>query len=269
MTYILILFLTYVLHLLLKLNWVCTAVVLVFLLVMQHFHRIKGQRFQEARKRFLDVSLYIDTLLYSFLKEQKIIRAFEDVKSTLADGHMKETVSRAIDHMMLTFDETEVFVDAMRIIEDEYKCNRIVNAHEFMAHAEYYGGDIKESARILLKDKSAWERRILRNIEDRQRMFHQIILSVVTSVIISGIILYLPVLSMDISSNIIVQILSVALIVLDDLIILWGQKFLEVDYLGIDLLPEMISMPKSSRNTRHTIRQRNFVRQFLWLLYRR
>ena len=24
----------------------------------------------------------------------------------------KETVSRAIDHMMLTFDETEVFVDA-------------------------------------------------------------------------------------------------------------------------------------------------------------
>ena len=45
---------------------VCTAVVLVFLLVMQHFHRIKGQRFQEARKRFLDVSLYIDTLLYSF-----------------------------------------------------------------------------------------------------------------------------------------------------------------------------------------------------------
>ena len=97
MTYILIFFLTYVLHLLLKLNWVCTAVVLVFLLVMQHFHRIKGQRFQEARKRFLDVSLYIDTLLYSFLKEQKIIRAFEDVKSTLADGHMKETVSRAID----------------------------------------------------------------------------------------------------------------------------------------------------------------------------
>ena len=60
-------------------------------------------------------------------------------------------------------------------------------------------------------------------------MFHQIILSVVTSVIISGIILYLPVLSMDISSNIIVQILSAALIVLDDLIILWGQKFLEVD----------------------------------------
>ena len=211
-----------------------------FFLLCSIFTESRPKDFRKRESAWI-ISYYIDTLLYSFLKEQKIIRAFEDVKSTLADGHMKETVSRAIDHMMLTFDETEVFVDAMRIIEDEYKCNRIVNAHEFMAHAEYYGGDIKESARILLKDKSAWERRILRNIEDRQRMFHQIILSVVTSVIISGIILYLPVLSMDISSNIIVQILSVALIVLDDLIILWGQKFLEVDYLGIDL-QRMISI---------------------------
>ena len=238
MTYVLILFLTYVLHLMLKLSWISTGIVLVFLLVMQHFHRKKHANFIEARKRFLDASLYIDTLLYSFLKEKKIIRAFEDVKSTLEEGHMKSVVSRALDHMMLTFDETSVFVDAMKIIEDEYKCNRIISAHEFMAHAEYYGGDINESAKILLQDKGAWERRILHNIEDRQRMFRQIILSVATSVIICGIILYLPILNMDISGNIIVQILSIVLVILDDLIILWGQRFLEVDYLSVDLLPD-------------------------------
>lgn len=238
MTYILILFLTYVLRLMLKLSWISTGIVLVFLLVMQHFHRQKSANFKNARKRFLDVSLYIDTLLYSFLKEKKIIRAFEDVKSTLEEGHMKDVVTEALNHMMLTFDETEVFVDSMKIIEEEYMCNRIVSAHEFMAHAEYYGGDINESTRILLQDKGAWERRILHNIEDRQRMFRQIVLSVATSVIICGIILYLPILNMDISGNIIVQILSIVLIVLDDLIILWGQRFLEVDYLSVDLLPD-------------------------------
>ena len=42
MTYILILFLTYVLHLLLKLNWVCTAVVLVFLLSPNQRPKISG-----------------------------------------------------------------------------------------------------------------------------------------------------------------------------------------------------------------------------------
>ena len=238
MNYILIVFLAYVLHLLLKLNWISTAVVLVFLMITQYFHRRKSNGFKAERQRFLDVSLYIDTLLYSFLKEKKIIRAFEDVKSTLEPGTMRDVVSKAIEHMMLTFDETQVFVDAMKIIEDEYKCNRIVSVHEFMAHAEYYGGDIEESAKILLEDKSAWERRVLHNIEERQRMFKQIILSVVMSVIISGIILYLPILNMDISSNIIVQILSVVLVIMDDMIILWGQKFLETDYLSIDLLPD-------------------------------
>ena len=85
-----------------------------------------------------------------------------------------------------------------------------------------------------------------------------------TSVIISGIILYLPVLSMDISSNIIVQILSAALIVLDDLIILWGQKFLEVDYLGIDLLPEDDKHAKKARGIQGIQSgKRSFVRQIL------
>ena len=119
MNYILIVFLTYVLHLLLKLNWISTAVVLVFLMITQYFHRRKNTGFKAERQRFLDVSLYIDTLLYSFLKEKKIIRAFEDVKSTLEPGTMRDVVSKAIEHMMLTFDETQVFVDAMKIIEDE------------------------------------------------------------------------------------------------------------------------------------------------------
>ena len=68
--------------------------------------------------RFEDVSLYIDTLLYSFMKERKIIRAFEDTWSTFEDGTMKQTIQNALDHMRLTFDETEVLVDAMKNYRD-------------------------------------------------------------------------------------------------------------------------------------------------------
>lgn len=238
MTYIIVIFLTYVLMLLLKLNIISTLIIFVFIMLMQHFHRKKSRSFKLEQRRFQDVSLYIDTLLYSFLKEKKIMRAFEDVKSTLEDGRMKEVVSEALEHMLVTFDETEVLVDSMKIVEREYNCSRIVNIHEFMAHSEYYGGDITESAKILLKDKSAWEKRIQQSIHERQMMFRQVILSVVVSLIICGIILYLPIMNMDISSNPIVQVLSVIVVVLDDFIILAGQRYLAVDYLRLDMLTD-------------------------------
>lgn len=238
MRIVLIAFLTYILMLLLKLNLISTIIVGTFLFAMHFIHAKKKLNIDLQKKRFEDVALYIDTLLYSFLKERKIIRAFEDVYNTLEDGQMRETVSRALDHMMLTFDETEVLVDSMKIIEDEYPCSRLKNVHEFMAHSEYYGGDIEESAKILLRDKNAWERRIKKTIDQRQRMFRDIVMSVAVSIIISGIILYLPILNMDISTNIFVQILAVVLVVLDDIVILLGQRYLEVDYLSIDLLED-------------------------------
>ena len=49
MNYILIVFRTYVLHLLLKLNWISTAVVLVFLMITQYFHRRKNTGFKAER----------------------------------------------------------------------------------------------------------------------------------------------------------------------------------------------------------------------------
>lgn len=176
MIYLSLMALTYLLKILLKLNWISTVTVLCFLLVMQRWHKKKHLAYVNSVDRFEDVSLYIDTLLYSFMKERKIIRAFEDTWSTFEDGTMKQTIQNALDHMRLTFDETEVLVDAMKIIETEYNCNRIKTAHEFMEHAEYYGGDINNSARILLKDKSSWERRIHKTIEERKRMFTEIII---------------------------------------------------------------------------------------------
>lgn len=45
-------FLTYVLHLLLKLNWVCTAVVLVFFLLCSIFTESKAKDFRKRESAF-------------------------------------------------------------------------------------------------------------------------------------------------------------------------------------------------------------------------
>lgn len=260
---VLIFSITILLKILLKLNLISSIIIGLFLLVMQFFHRKKYQNYKKSVYRFEETALYIETLLYSFMKEKKIVRAFEDVVSTLDDGKMKEVVQNALLYMQMTFDETEILVQSMKKIEDEFECNRIRNVHEFMAHVEYYGGEIDGPARILLRDKNSWENRVNTTIDDRNRSFREIVMSVITSIIICGVILYLPVLNMDISENPIVQVISVLVIVIDDLIILAGQRFLEVNYLTIDLFDEDEHCSKKMQEYRDFNENKEKAKSFL------
>jgi hypothetical protein len=66
-------------------------------------------------------------------------------------------------------------------------------------------------------------------------MFTDIVLSIATSLLICGSILYLPVMDMDISGNVVSQVLTVIVVVLDDLILTRAQRFLAVDWLAMDI----------------------------------
>lgn len=238
MIYALIIVLVYCIHLALKLNWIATGILGVYLLIMLRFHtRYVGEK-KRQEVRFRDASLYMDTLLYAFVKDGKIMRAFEDVKSTLPDGELKSLVSKALDNMMLSYGEDELLDSSFRIVELNYKCSRIQNIHSFMAHVEQFGGDIEQAVNLLLDDKNRWERRIIGAKEERNHMFVQVVLSVIASLIICGVIQYLPVLKVDISSNILVQCLGVGVVIIDELIILRAQKKLCVDWLILDVLDE-------------------------------
>lgn len=65
-------------------------------------------------------------------------------------------------------------------------------------------------------------------------MLTDIVMSIMASLVICSIILYLPVMNIDISSNVISQVLTAIVLLLDDLILVRGQKFLAVDWLTID-----------------------------------
>ncbi|MEE1028365.1 MAG: hypothetical protein UH211_06745 [Agathobacter sp.] len=238
----------YFLHLILKMSWWATAIVGVYALLMINVHKKSYMKQLYQTERFESTSLYIDTLLYAFVKEGKILMAFEDVYNTLEDGILKNTVNKAISHMRMTFDETEILGDSLKYIEEEFDCRRIKNVHEFMLHVEYYGGDIEGPVGLLLEDKSRWEQRIKIAIAERKKMFTDVIMSVIASVLICGIILYLPIMNVDISTNIVSQILSIVVIVLDDLIILAAQKYLAPDWLVIDSLEDEEIMTKKMLN---------------------
>ena len=186
-----------------------------------------------GRIGFLDQSS-VDMLLYAFVKEEKVERALVNVDAAMVDGPMRGVLQKAIDHMHMTFDETDVMRDSLQMIEREYACSRIKNVHDFIVHVEIYGGAIERPVELLLADKKRWEQRICGSMKERRKMFVDIVMSIAASLLICGMILYLPVMEIDISKNLISQVLTIIVVILDDLIFARAQKYLAIDWLALD-----------------------------------
>jgi hypothetical protein len=235
MSYAVVLSVLYLLHLILKMNWYVTGFLAVYGMIAVFFHRKMNLEKIRQEDRFFEASVYIETLLYAFQKEGKIDAALQDAMDSLPKGRLQQTVEAALLYMHMTFDESEVVMDALEIIEAKYRCSRIRSVHEFMRNVENYGGEIRQSAALLLEDKNRWESRVRRAMEERRKMFRDVVLSVAVSLLICGMVLYLPVMDVDISGNLLTQILTAAVVVLDDIILFLGQKYLTADWLKIDV----------------------------------
>lgn len=240
----------YFLHLLLKLSWWSTLEISCFLLLTYIPHKKLWVAQKREEARFEDVCIYLDTLLYSFLREGKIIRAFEDVYRSLPAGEMKEVVCQALEQMEMVNDETQIYKDAMKIVEKHYFCRRVQNVHDFLLHVEYFGGEVLQPIELLIEDKNRWQVRVRDAIRERKHMLSEIVMSIVASLIICGSILYLPVGNMNIGINIWSQLAAVAVIVFNEFIFLRAQKYLAVDWLIIDDMEEEKDVEKKMKEYR-------------------
>lgn len=234
MIYPVFLFGMYALKLLLKMHWITALALTVFGLFMLPKHRRLFREMNRQRMRFTEAVEYLDTLLFAFAKEEKIDQALAHVEAALV-GPVRAVVREAAAHLHMTYDDADVMRESLRIVEKSYSCARIVTVHDFIVHVENYGGRIDRAVSILLSDKRRWESRILLAIRDRSKMFTDIVMSIAASLIICGIILYLPVMDMDVSTNMICQLLTAVLILLDDWILLRAQKMLAPDWLKMEV----------------------------------
>lgn len=221
-------------HVLLKTNWLFTGIIGIYLFFMYRIHMKLYRKQKEETRCFEDVCVYLETLLYSFLREGKIIRAFEAVNQTIAAGELQETVTMALEKMEMITDETEIYREAMDIITQKYDCRRVRNIHDFLLHVEYYGGDLEEAMELLIEDKNRWQSRIREAMKERMQMFREIVMSIGASILICGAILHLPILDVDVSTNIASQLAALIVIVLNDLILLRGQNYLAVHWITFD-----------------------------------
>lgn len=226
----------YTLRLLLKMQWMITVIFGLYMLVRVRIYRKRFRQMKEQKLRFEEACEYMDTFLYAFVKEGKVERALTDAHQVLGNGPMREAIEEGLDHLYMVYDDsqTDIMRNALGIIDREYPCERIRTMHDFAVHVESYGGAIDTSVDLLLRDKSRWEKRIQITMKERQKMFMDVVLSIVASLLICAMILYLPVGTVDIGTNMASQMITIVVLLLDDWIFARAQKYLMVDWLQLD-----------------------------------
>ena len=133
-----------------------TAVIMMLpVLVLDMYHKMYEQ------KRFADAAEYMEQMLYAFQKTGKILSALKETREIFEEGKMRSCIEQVI--LKLEFGDfsagENVFESALEPIESQYQCPKIKMLHELLINAEEHGGEMSESALLLLEDIELWKRR--------------------------------------------------------------------------------------------------------------
>ena len=164
-----------------------TAVIMMLpVLVLDMYHKMYEQ------KRFADAAEYMEQMLYAFQKTGKILSALKETREIFEEGKMRSCIEQVI--LKLEFGDfsagENVFESALEPIESQYQCPKIKMLHELLINAEEHGGEMSESALLLLEDIELWKRRGYQLQAEKKKSHTDNIISVIVSVILCATALY-------------------------------------------------------------------------------
>lgn len=116
--------------------------------------RFKGT-FQE--QRFNEVDIYLHQMSISFQKNPKILDALEDTMK-VSTGALRKTIIKAIEEIRNS-SSSNVYEDALKIIEKKYNNSRVIALHKFMIKIEKNGGRYTTALNLMLADVDSWVNR--------------------------------------------------------------------------------------------------------------
>lgn len=144
------------------------------------------------QKRFEDVTVYVEQMLYSFQKNEKIVAALKETGEVFEDGRMKWAIEDAVTHLERGIAQSEkgTLREALAMIEKMYPCKKIHIAHELFLSSEEYGGSAGNSILLLLEDVEHWKRKGYHLQADKKRSHTDNIISISVAIMMCAIALY-------------------------------------------------------------------------------
>lgn len=139
-----------------KLKLIHYIVVLIAGIYVAPFFYINDKRRKYEQKKFNDINSYMTQMGQSFSATRVISTALNETKNTFTNGKMKKTIDEAEQILSDTGDTKK----ALSHIEEDYGCERLAGAHEFILKADKIGGDCNDEIKLLEGARVAWWRAI-------------------------------------------------------------------------------------------------------------
>ena len=192
------------------------------------------------KKKFEDLISYMEQMCYSFKKSGKIRPSLIDAQK-ISDGEMKEIIEEVIVNIDSKMNE-DIYEQALKILEEEYYCKRLISLHEFIIKIEKQGGEFEEYINIILSDIKEWSDRTELFRRDIDRIRRNVLISIGATLLTYGFMAYLIPKEYSFTGNIVYQISSMIIILIMLVIYIFVYKKLNIDWLKEEsfLNPEMV-----------------------------
>lgn len=222
----------------LRLKLIYALVCMIFAFLLSPFIVNYSIRASAERRRFSDICLYIEQVLYSFQKRRSLVDSMEEAGNALAeDSPLREKIYEAIDHILYDNKDESIVENGLRIIEMGYESRRLRTVHSFLINMDRYGGDPALGVSILQKDRSLWQREteIFRNRINTYKR-NTIIAMLITLAMCSftPTVLQRNVKQIAIWDSVIYQTTAAAMIILFLILYVFIQKKVSAEYIDKD-----------------------------------
>lgn len=219
--------------LLYKLQLIYILFIITFSLVISPFIILLTYKGMYEQKRFMDVSNYLEQLLYSFRKHPKILTALEDAMVIFPEGQMHDLILKSMDNIQNKpiAEGKDIYHNAFAEMESFYGCRRMKQVHDFLIKVEDNGGDFDKAIDILLEDRRLWVERVYELGRERKSLKGKVAISLVLSFIICGMTMLMLPKDFATLDNVLCQLATTALIVSNIFIFYCTMKKLSPNWL--------------------------------------
>ncbi len=168
-----------------SLRWYLMVLIVMACTAVLPFLILDGYKQMYEHRQFLDVSDYMEQVLYSFRLNQKILLSLKDTRSLFEEGRMYQVLGEAINYIEQGSFEKDLYREALGIVEKAYHANRLLAVHEYMCTVESNGGACKEGIDLLLQDKAVWAENVMLLQEDKKAARMRVIFSLFVTVFLA------------------------------------------------------------------------------------